>query len=98
MNTKTNAARTERPCIGCGRAVAYRTARQYTVNGGKPRVKHNCPHGVPCVFGSFMRGDGCNGPALAGPYHCPQCVAEWKAKRDQKYAPRLDAIEKLLGF
>lgn len=74
--------RTERPCIGCGRVVAYRTARQYVVNGGKPRVPHHCPHGVPCCFGSFMRGDGCNGPALAGPYHCPQCVAEWKARRD----------------
>ena len=83
---------TEHPCTGCGRIVAYRTAPQYRANGGKPRVPHKCAHGVPCVFGSPTKGDGCNGPMRAGPYHCPKCWKEWCIKqRDPRMAlPALD--------
>jgi len=82
-NITTGMTRTERPCIGCGRTVAYRASRQYVVNGGKPRVRHNCPHGVPCQFGSFFKGDGCNGPARAGPHYCPECWSAWVIKQHE---------------
>ena len=75
---------TPTPCPGCNRIVAYRFARQKVAGGGKARTYHKCSHGVPCVFGSKHGTQGWNGPAIAGQYHCPECVAAWKARRDIK--------------
>jgi hypothetical protein len=56
-------------CPGCTRLVAKRVRR------GKAYHVHNCPHGVPCIFGRpGLGGHGMNGPARGGPYYCPACV------------------------
>lgn len=65
---------TATPCV-CGRVVAYRYKVQRLHGGGKPRVLHNCPHGVLCAAG--------RGTAAAGGFNrnlnCPLCLTTPKA-------------------
>jgi hypothetical protein len=73
---------TEYPCPGCGRVVAYASARQYIGGfegrgGGKARRPHRCPHGTACTFGSRFGGHGMNHSA------CAECRAERKAERER---------------
>lgn len=66
-NTMMDTALPKRPCL-CGRVVSVRREQQRH-GGGKDRVKHNCPHGNPCVTGSLAGGNGFNVNAT-----CRECI------------------------
>jgi len=76
---------TEPPCPGCGRVVALRFASQYRANGGrgagKARVRHHCPHGTLCVFGSRTHGQGFNWP------RCRECMPAARARYAAAHRP-----------
>lgn len=62
------------PCWACGRAIKRRPRH------GKQTFPHKCPHGVQCIAGTRLGGQGHNGPTLGGPNYCAACVASAKAK------------------
>lgn len=68
-----------KPCPGCRRMVAYKTAAQRRYGGGKGRVKHKCPHGRWCVFGERHGREGWNWPT------CPECL---KVEREMYWKER----------
>ena len=73
-------SRVKRACPGCDRVVAVRYAVQNS-GGGKPRVRHKCPHGTWCIFGAMEGKLGWNWPL------CHECRkerrAEYDARRDE---------------
>ncbi len=64
----------KRECI-CGRVVAVQFENQRH-GGGKARVRHLCPHGNRCIFGTPFGRQGHNVNRL-----CRDCVADEIAAR-----------------
>lgn len=60
----------KRACVGCGRVVATdpRAVGRASGGSGKRRVRHKCPHGRWCIFGSRIGGIGVKSL-------CPECRA-----------------------
>lgn len=58
-----------RPCQACGVTVAMRFMVNRRHGGGKARVPHRCPHGVPCAAGDRLLGTHANANTM-----CRECT------------------------
>jgi len=69
------------PCTACGRTVAARMKVQRLHGGGKAKVAHKCPHGLPCIAGLRLAGrESWNPGGVAHSHRCPDCAQTARGK------------------